>query len=253
MKKILFTLLAMMSVIYAGAQTREIERHIGEIKGGYNYLMARPLNTDTLKPMVIFLHGSSLRGKDLDRVKKYGSIKAVMNGVDIDAYVVAPQLPSGSWDPVKIKEVLDYVANHNNVDDNKIYLIGMSLGGAGVFNYGRVFPESIAAAIAVAGGGTSGDMGELNKLPLWVIHGIADNEVGIFKSDRVVKSMKARDPKTPRLVYDRVPGADHDKPIRLFMIPEFYDWLFLHRLDQPGRPVQQPPLKVTLEVMENAY
>lgn len=252
MKKILLIIALILGVVSSYAQNQQVEKHVGDIPGGYNYWLAHPLDTETPKPMVVFLHGSSLRGHDLDRAKRYGSINAVMNGREIDAYVVGPQLPSGSWDPVKIKEVIDYVAEHNLVDKNKIYVIGLSLGGAGTLNFTAQYPEVVAAAVAVASGGTSRDMGPIKDVPMWLIHGLADTNVGIYKSDRVANSIKASDPKAPRLVYDRVPGMNHSKPARLFQTAELYDWLFLHSLDEEGRPIHKT-FKVDNELLEHAY
>ncbi len=61
------------------------------------------------KPVVIFLHGASLCGMDLYRVRRYGSLDAVKRGVNIDAIILAPQNPGGAWNP--------------SYNDNIIYII----------------------------------------------------------------------------------------------------------------------------------
>ena len=48
---------------------------------------------EKLKPLVIFLHGASLCGHDLRQVLRYGTLDAMDRGLDIDAYVLAPQNP----------------------------------------------------------------------------------------------------------------------------------------------------------------
>ena len=47
-------------------------------------------------PLVVFLHGASLKGTDLNRVRRYGTLHALEMGRRIDAIVVAPQCNSGS-------------------------------------------------------------------------------------------------------------------------------------------------------------
>ena len=51
-------------------------------------------------PMLLFLHGRSLSGTDLSKVKKYGPIDAMQRGLEVEALVVAPQLKPGErWEP----------------------------------------------------------------------------------------------------------------------------------------------------------
>ena len=59
-------------------------------------------SVSNLKPLVIFLHGRSLCGNDLNKVLRYGTIDAVQGGRKIDAYIIAPQNPGTFWNPDKI-------------------------------------------------------------------------------------------------------------------------------------------------------
>lgn len=232
----------------------KIEQHISEIADGYDFWLVEPADTKGKKPLVIFLHGASLKGTNLDKVKRYGTLDAVIKGREIDAYVVAPQVPSGSWKPEKIKEVLDYVILTNpNVDTDRIYVTGMSLGGYGTLDFAATYPDVVAAAAAFCGGSTKKDMSGLNEVPLWIVHGTADRDVAVEKSDKVVSAIKETDSKAPRLVYDRVPGMNHSRPARIFYLPELYEWLFSHSLKDEGRPLQKQPVKISDSVLNDAY
>lgn len=190
------------------------------------------------KPLVIFLHGSSLCGNNLERVKRYGTINAIEKGRELDAYVLAPQNPGGSWKPEKIMKIVDHLlAEHNDIDANRIYVLGMSLGGYGTIDLAATYPDRIAAAMALCGGGTVRNYAGLNKVPLWIIHGTADAAVSIRESDKVVNNMKQSSPDTPRLVYTRVPGMNHSQPCRMFYLKESYDWLFSHSLSDKDRSI----------------
>ena len=57
-------------------------------------------------PIIIFLHGKSLSGTDLNRVKKYGVIHEIEKGRSIPAIVLAPQVASGSWNPLNERLIL---------------------------------------------------------------------------------------------------------------------------------------------------
>lgn len=239
MKSFIISLFAIISLLIPTlADAAKIEAKRGVVKESYNFWFCEPeLNTDEAKPVVIFLHGASLCGNDLNRVKRYGTIAAIEKGRSIDAYVVAPQNPGGAWSPSKIMKVVDWVKENKNVDSKRIYVLGMSLGGYGAIDLAAAYPDDIAAAMAFCGGGTSKKIEDLNKVPLWIVHGTADRAVSVKESDKVVNKMKNADPKTPRLIYDRVPGMNHSQPARFFYLDDSYEWLLSHSLDDPGRPV----------------
>lgn len=238
----------------SGTKQHKIEKHIGDVPGAYNFWLVEPLDTTAAKPVVIFLHGSSLRGSDLDRVRRYGTVDAVMRGRNLDAYVIAPQISgSGGWQPSKVKQILDYVIKHHKVDEDRIYVTGMSLGGYGTIDFAATYPDVVAAAAAFCGGGSVKNLSRLNEVPLWIVHGTADRAVTVEQSDKVVAAIKEVDKKAPRLYYDRVPGMNHSRPARIFYLPDLYEWLFMHRLSDPGRPMHKQPVKMTDEVIGRAY
>lgn len=209
-KKVLKTIMvvAVMAGSILTANAGKISSNNGTVQGGYNYMFYAPtteVETDfrtpiVKKPLVIFLHGSSLCGNNLERVKRYGTINAIEKGRELDAYVLAPQNPGGSWKPEKIMKIVDHLlAEHNDIDANRIYVLGMSLGGYGTIDLAATYPDRIAAAMALCGGGTVRNYAGLNKVPLWIIHGTADAAVSIRESDKVVNNMKQSSPDTPRL------------------------------------------------------
>lgn len=210
------------------------------------------VDTRNGKPVVIFLHGASLCGNDLNRVRRYGTITAIEGGRDMDAYVIAPQNPGGAWSPKKIMAIVDWLMKRGDVDPNRIYALGMSLGGYGTIDLAATYPDRIAAAIAMCGGASVRNLEGLTELPLWIIHGTADAAVPVSQSDKVVSAIKSSDPLASRLIYNRVPGMNHGQPARIFYKPETYEWLFSHNLNDPGRPIS-PGFDVSVGALTNAY
>lgn len=240
MKYLFLSILTAIALLApATSHASKLEAKYGAVKNGYNFWLYQPdmAQDDEAKPVIIFLHGASLCGKDLNRVKRYGTINAIEKGRKIDAYVVAPQNPGGSWSPAKVMDVVDWIGENYNIDESRIYVMGMSLGGYGAIDVAAAFPERIAAAMSFCGGGTNHSLSNLNEVPLWIVHGIADRAISIKESDRVVSTMKADDPEVPRLHYDRIPGMDHSQPARFFYLDDCYDWLLSHSLNDEGRPV----------------
>ncbi len=238
MKLRLLIFSTIISFLFCDISARSIDAKRGVVADGYNFWLYEPdsVNTESPKPLVIFLHGASLCGNDLNRVRRYGTIDAIERGRDIDAYVIAPQNPGGSWNPHKVMNIVDWVMDNGQVDSTRIYVIGMSLGGYGSIDVAAAYPDRIAAAMAFCGGGTSSNMSRLNEVPLWIVHGTADRAVSVKESDKVVDAMRLSDPSTPRLIYDRIPGMNHSQPARFFYMPESYEWLFAHSLTDEGRP-----------------
>jgi len=141
-------------------------------------------------PLIIFLHGASLRGTDMESVLKYGPLDAVKRGLEIPALIVAPQNPKGHWVPQKINDILEWMQRHYTFNPQRVYVIGMSLGGYGTLDFAGTYPEKVAAAIALCGGSTLRNYQKLGELPLWIIHGTADKAVKVEESEKVVDGMK---------------------------------------------------------------
>ena len=202
-------------------------------------------------PLLIFLHGASLCGTNMDKVKRYGPISAVARGCSIDCYILAPQNPGGPWKPERVMKIVDWAIANYAVDTTRIYVYGMSLGGYGTIDVAATYPDRIAAAMAICGGGTMKDLSGLSQLPLWVIHGTADRAVSIKESDRVVEAIKKTGDES-RLIYTRLQGVDHGRPARLFYMFQTYDWLFSHSTKDPDRTVCRD-FEITPELLKNAY
>lgn len=258
MKLRLFVILflSIMSATLARAVSLEAKR--GVVADGYNFWLCRPdsVSAGTPKPVIIFLHGASLCGNDLSRVRRYGTIDALERGRQVDAFVIAPQNPGGAWQPKKVMDILEWVMEHNCVDSSRVYVMGMSLGGYGTLDMAAAYPDRIAAAMAFCGGATADRLSGLNELPLWIVHGTADRAISVAESDKVVKAMKIDEPQTPRLIYDRIQGMNHAQPARFFYMQECYDWLLSHCLTDEGRPCSErfditTPLKGAYKGLNN--
>lgn len=252
----ILTIFWTISIICTKLQAQKITAYNDSVPNTYNFWLYTPDRTidDEIepKPVIIFLHGASLCGRDLEMVKRYGTIDAIEKGRNIDAYVIAPQNPGGSWNPDKLMQILDWVSDNHNIDYDRVYAIGMSLGGYGTIDLAAAYPDRITAAIAMCGGSTVSDLSSLNDVPLWIIHGTADRAVSVQQSDKVVAEMRQANTETPRLIYNREQGMNHSRPARMFYLTESYEWLFRHTLKDENREVA-PSFELTDEVLQSAY
>ena len=248
-----FVLLLMILPVWLSAQSEyKFSAHRNVVSNGYNFWLSVPDTYDTLQekmPVVVFLHGHSLCGNDLNRVRRYGCLDAISMGRDINALIIAPQNPGGPWNAQKVNNVIDWVQERYAMDTNRIYVIGMSMGGYGTFQYVGTYPDRVAAAMAFCGGSNLRDHCGLNKVPLWIIHGTADRAVGVGESQKVVNAMKACG-KTDLLLFDKFPGINHSQLAKMFYIPETYEWLFSH--NKADRQLNKD-VTINVSIMNKAY
>ena len=228
-------------------------KHHNVLKNNYDFWVSVPDTYDETKgdmPVVVFLHGASLRGTDLNRVLKYGCLDAIEMGRDINAIVIAPQAQS-SWESQKVLDILNWVCGRYAVDTNRIYLIGMSMGGFGTIEFLANHGEKIAASMELCGGTIRKDLCKLNEVPLWIIHGTADKAVPVSRATDIYNSMKQCG-STDLLRLDKWAGVNHSNLARLFYLSETYEWLFSHSKADNPRQVNKK-VQLTSADMSRAY
>lgn len=246
-----------ISMLCLTAVQAQFISHVGVVPKAYDFWIYVPdasesaANDSGLLPTVVFLHGKSLCGNDLQKVMEYGPLEALTFGRQIPILVIAPQSPGEAWVPAKVMRIVEWVERHYPVDTTRIYVMGMSMGGYGTIDVAATYPEKIAAAMALCGGGTQHDYSGLCRVPLWIMHGTSDRSVPWQQSQQVVDAMIAAGD-TSRLRFDLLPDVSHGTPARCFYSSKTYDWLLQHALTDSLRPVNRS-ISITLSDMRNAY
>lgn len=255
-------LILCLAMIAVGMSVKAQIKHDGEFKAmrgvlpdkGYNFWIYTPEEYGDGShplPLVVFLHGASLCGNNLNRVRRYGVLDAIDKGKIIPTLVVAPQNPGGAWNPSKLNDLLEWTKANYAVDATRVYVLGMSLGGYGTMDFVGTYPEKIAAAMALCGGCSLKDISGLGKLPLWIMHGTADRAVSVKQSQIVVEKLKDMGCDS-MLRYDWLEGGNHGILARLFYLQKTYDWLFSHSLHDNPREVDRH-FDITREDINQTY
>ncbi len=226
--------------------------HVDEAPGGYDFVLYEPDAECCPQPLIVALHSRSASGHDLEKVDMFGTIDALHSGMELDAVVIAPQADNDRWDPRKIKNNINWAITNLNIDPNRIYAIGMSMGGNGTAALAEAYPDSIAAAVILAGGLDKGMPANLNKVPVWLIRGDEDRPEAIERTERMVNHMRDQADGAPRLIYTKVKGLDHRQHERALYMPYFYNWLLSHNLNDPGRPASTAS-ELTIKHLKNSY
>jgi dienelactone hydrolase len=145
-------LLLLLLPYFSGAQrtVKSIDGPRGMI-GFYQYVPpGYNSNTHTKFPLIIFLHGIGEKGtgspEDLKKLNCCGIPKYIdkghnmqftWNGKTEGFVVLYPQLYSryGTWENYYVDEMIKYARQNLNIDTNRIFLTGLSLGGGGSWVY----------------------------------------------------------------------------------------------------------------------
>ncbi|MHC4462057.1 MAG: carboxylesterase family protein [Planctomycetota bacterium] len=180
-------------------------------------------------PLILFLHGAGERGGDLRKVKKHGPPKIVEKKKDFPFIVVSPQCPTDDWWTEKAEvliNLLDDIVMRYDVDTDRIYLTGLSMGGYGTWSLASVYPDRFAAFAPICGGGKRVMARRLTEVPVWAFHGAKDRVVPLKESEEMVNAVKARGGDAKLTVY---PSAGHDSWTETYNNKELYDWFLEHR------------------------
>jgi poly(3-hydroxybutyrate) depolymerase len=136
--------------------------------GFYEYLPAGYSSTGTEKyPLLVFLHGSDELGNgttDLPKILDDGSppdliseglfpTSFTVNGQTFSFIVISPQFVVWPQD-TDVANVINYSLAHYNVDTNRVYLTGLSMGGSAVWSYApeEGHAQKLAGIVPIAGG-----------------------------------------------------------------------------------------------------
>jgi predicted peptidase len=231
MKTFLLKLFLVIHTVYISQFVSSQIDFLPVIKDGYYpFLLSIPpdsIDAQGPSPLLVFLHGRSLSGQDLNLVKKYGVLHEMeKKGRIVPGFVVGPQVKKGeSWNADKLLNLVNYMIRNYNIDSNRIYVAGMSLGGYGTLHFAGKYPEKIAAAVALCGGGDSRDACRLATIPLWIEHGAKDEAVPVNESIKMADAIKKCDGGT-KLKFIIDSDANHGALEKIFRKDEFYDWLF---------------------------
>jgi predicted peptidase len=182
-------------------------------------------------PLVLFLHGAGERGADLDKVKIHGPPKLIEAGEKIPAIVASPQCPAETWWTEHLDALvalLDDLEERLNVDPDRIYVTGISMGGYGTWALAALQPERFAAAAPVCGGGSGVATAiQVRELPIWAFHGEADQVVPVEESQRIIDAIARFGGTKAKLT--TYPGVGHDSWTQTYEDDAFWQWLFAQR------------------------
>lgn len=240
-------LLVVASVVVAQAPDLDklLEKRTYEnMEGKLPYRLLQPPNyakdgTDSY-PLVVFLHGAGERGEDNKAQLKHGVAEFAKEATrkKHPCFLIAPQCPKDGWWAIGSKatakrkgpaagamvlELIEALSKEFRVDQKRIYLTGLSMGGYGTWDLLSRRPELFAAGIPICGGGDPKTVEKFARLPIWAFHGDADKAVPVSRSREMIDALKKAggEPK-----YTEYPKVAHDSWTQTYRDAKVLDWLF---------------------------
>ena len=200
-----------------------------EDKWLFPFVKYSPENTDKKLPLILQLHGAGERGEggdDLCLVDKHGFSNMMHDG-EYECIFVMPQCPRDTFWAARVESILRFVEQlkeEYNIDDSRVYLTGLSMGGYGTWYTAMAKPQMFAAIMPICGGGMAWNARVLD-MPIWVYHSADDPAVKVINSDEMVEYLKKanRD-----VTYTRMENAGHAVWIYAYN-EEMYNWLLSKR------------------------
>jgi predicted peptidase len=196
------------------------------------YNLSRPVGFDPHRkyPLVIYVHGAGGRGHDPANIGYSYMLERYMEDHELAVMVAAPLCEFDNW-YMCFTELVDFIrfaATMDNVDSERVYIMGASMGGYATWALLMCVPELIAAAVPMCGGGMAWNAGRIQSVPVWAFHGEDDPVVLPCESQNMVNALRACGGDV-RLTM--LPGVGHNA-----WEPALYEfgaveWLLRHRLE----------------------
>ncbi len=203
----------------------------------------------TKYPLIIYLHGYS---PYLDIVN-WGTLPEGLQELadKLDACVVLP-FARGNTDFQGIGEqdvlnVIRQMEKRYNIDEDRIVLSGMSMGGMGVWTIGSHYPQLFAGLLVISGRGdfyfwhkmkpdslpaykkllidrefAASHISNLRNLPVQVFHGTADTLIPLEEARHMNELLS---PKNPLFKYQEIEGGDHWIHEKVYSDKDLIGWL----------------------------
>ena len=211
----------------------------------YRLLKPGPTAAEQKAPLVVFLHGAGERGSDNKAQLTHGREMMLIAAKKYGAFVLVPQCPGGEkwvdvdWgksehkmpekpaQPMRLLvELIAKLQAQYPIDTDRLYVMGLSMGGYGTWDTIQRYPVMFAAAVPICGGGDETQAQRIAKVPVWAFHGGKDTAMPVSRSRNMINAIKAAggEPK-----YTEYPEVGHFAWVPAFKDPEMLKWLFAQK------------------------
>lgn len=271
-------LLGALSVSVSAARPEEARTlkqvYVNEELDGYEipYVLYLPANYDEAKeyPVLLLLHGAGERGNDNELQlfhavdELYETRQALMD----ECIFLVPQCPlnelwvdwpweNGNYALDEIPEskalstvmkILDGVIKAYAADTNRVYIMGISMGGFGTWDALVRHEPIFAAGVPLCGGGDPSKVDILKEIPIWCVHGTVDSAVPFAGTEEMYNTIVAAGGE--RITFEPMEGMDHNIWDYATTNGALIDWLFAQNLELRYPPETEPVTEAVTNPVE---
>ena len=207
---------------------------------GFQLYVPPPAQPAGKLPVIVFLHGIRERGTSGVLPVGGGLSQFVRQYFkQIPAIILIPQCrPESYWsDPVMdemVTRALAQTIEEFGADDRRLYLIGVSMGGYGVWHFAAAYPEKFAALVSICGGSSivkgerfAAVAKKIGKTPAWLFHGAADKIVPVDESRELVKALRENH---GNVRYNEYENVGHNVWMNVLAEKDLMTWLLAQNL-----------------------
>jgi predicted peptidase len=197
------------------------------------YLYYRPESYDpeTPIPLILYWHGLFQCGRDGYAPYTELFSLAFQDHPELYPCIIAmPQLPYGtSTEKAEaiFNAVLWKMKQDFNIDRNRIYVCGSSVGSQRAFEYVAHTPDIFAALFAISGPVDVSYAPMLTDIPIFMAHGDADLMMPVEDSRALVEAIRAEGGTVDYVEY---PCERHEIFYGVYANPDYLEWLFAQQL-----------------------
>ena len=198
---------------------------------GYTYSVKIPpaYNSSYSYPIFLYLHGEVF-----DSVFFNNMLTNNFHMPEDDRYIIVrPSKLELDWDPKKVLDVLEDVKSNLNVDDDRVYLTGLSMGGRGTFIVAAALPDYFAALMPLSphhGPYSYLPLAEeVAHLPIWMSHGSEDNTSSYEMAAQMAENLTELG---ANIIFETVIDGGHGGWFVIYIDPVAMEWMLSHVRDQ---------------------
>ena len=270
----LFAILAFVSSTHAAPITDFLDYSRAGLPGRL-YVPPEAANPSEPRPLILFLHGAGETGSN-NTAQVNGNIDNLLaNAKSRGAFLYAPQATTFTWgDTTRTSDVMamiDEAIVDFNIDPERLYVTGLSMGGGGVWNMLSRFEDRFAAAVPICAVSPASPFSAANLVgkPAWAFHARDDGTVSAQTSRSVVNQVLSAAGGGPLtfpalneplstvrytndavgINYTELSNGGHGIWGSVYNTPEVYDWMYSQIL-RPPFPV--PPMGSGQVIINNS-
>ena len=193
---------------------------------GYEYEVKVPVgyDPDMSYPVMMFLHGG-VTSSGLEFYFRFLTGNFYMPADD-RYIIVQPAKKEVDWDPKKALDVLEDVKLNMNVNDSRVYLTGLSMGGRGTFIIAAAMPDYFAALMPLSPHHDPFPYTmlaeDVSHLPIWMSHGDSDNTSSY---EMAVEMADILDGLGAEIEFRTVVDGEHEGWFGIYIDPVAMGWI----------------------------